>query len=652
MHQPTTTGWSYKSLETASSALELSSQVVDKFLTETQGGKSHQSPKTLAIVDTAKFQVFVEKLESLAAVVLGLLEGGDRSLHAFVSRSRGSSIAFEGVADSSGTSKPSALDIGSWLEKIQALCDPDPVGALGVALLEAKAAYTDMLVEEGVGPGTAQGTGMHLDWPNQSEYQANTELWNQILFENPSYATTITPNFQAFLQWFLQSSVPDGVSRDSVCRQNAEADTNIEVPEEQTSLFLADSGTVDAEAGTFDLTASISLDASEVSVQYGIDLTTPLKEELVKRQFEPVPGEYLILLGGDVAGEYEQNTFAASWDTNFYFLNITGGNAFEALYVKDQGDGSKTVPVMFFPDDKRADVSKLQFLDYLFFDFDFWIENGAQYGFLKFSVDEAIGRVNDNLALFVSNAGGVFTEYPRSGRGLLLPLIQVRAYVQGRTLSSLPGGFNQTVIEWSENLNYNILTTPVRNIFKQVPNADAVVVAMTAFKYGDEESVPEAKLYNITAAEAGTIKSNVATDPPIPTINTTTPPGSPTTNATAPSESPKPNGPHSNTSNIFNNGGTEELITDDSGETQANQAGNGTNQQAPTPVAGGGTVDVANQPTPKPVADTSGPAQAKQTSAASNQPTTNAPKSAGGDGKQWQRQAILTFLLVLVWTRL
>jgi hypothetical protein len=674
MYQPTTTtGWSYRSLDTATSALELSRQIVDKYLTDTQGGSSHQSPKTLAIVETAKFQVFVEKLESLATVVLGLLEGGDRSLHAYISRSRGSSVAFEGVADSSGTGKPSALDVGSWLDKIQSLCDPDPIGALGVALLETKAAYTDMMVLAGVGPGTAQGTGMHLDWPIQSEYQANTALWDQILFKNPSYATTITPNTQSFLEWFLKSSVPDGTSRDSVCRQNAEADTNIQVPEEQTSLFLADSGTIDAEAGMFHVTASISLDASEIIVQYGIDLTTPLKEELVKREFEPVAGEYLFLLGGDVAGEYEQNTFAASWDTNFYFLNITGSNQFEALYVKDQGDGSKTVPVMFFPDDKRADVSKLQFLDYLFFDFDFWIKNGAQYGFLKFSVDEAIGRVNNNLALFVSNAAGVFTEYPRSGRGLLLPLIQVSAFVQGRTLTSLPGGFNQTVIEWSENLNYNILTTPIRNIFKQVSNADAVVVAMTAFKYGDEESVPEPKLYNITAAEAGTITSNVATDAPIPAVNTTTPPGSPTTNATTPSASPKPSGSHSNASNIFNHGATDELVTDDSGQTQANQTGNGTSQPGPTPVADGGTVEVPSQPSSKPDADSGGvdvdvdaetegnptldnSAPANHTGTASNQPTpipqTKAPVSASRDGKPWHRQTIFMSLFVVLWTRL
>jgi Clostripain family len=640
------TGWSYKLLETAASALELSRQVVDTFLTDTQGGKSHQSPKTLAIVDTAKFQTFVETLESLASVLLGLLEGGDRSLHAFVSRSRGSSIAFEGVADSLGTNKPSALDIGSWLENFQVLCDPDPAGALGAAVLAATTSYTDMMVEEGVGEGTAQGTGMHLDWPIQSEYQANKALWEQILFQNPSYATSIAPNFQAFLEWFLLSSVPDGVSRDSVCRQNAEAESNIQLPEEQTSLFLVASGTVDAPAGMFHIFANISLDASEISVQYGINLTTPLKEELVKREFEPDPKEYLFLLGGDVVGRYEQNTFAASWDTNFYFLNITGSNAFEALYVKDQGDGSKTVPVMFFPDDKREDISKLQFLDYLFFDFDFWIENGAQYGFLKFSVDEAIGRVNDNLALFVSNAAGVFTEYPRSGRGLLLPLIQVDAYVQGRNLTSLPGGFNQTVIEWSENLAYNILTTPIRNIFKQVETADAVVVTMTAFKYGDEQSLPEAKTYSITAAEAGTITSNVATDPPTPPTpptNATNPPGSPITNATAPTESPKPAGPQSNASNIFDNGGTEELVTDDGDQTQTNATGNVSNK----PIS---------QPTPAPVADGDGTGEASPTvnpdgaaqATGTPQPQTNAPTSAAPYGKLLRRQMMLSFLLVVM----
>ena len=76
-------------------------------------------------------------------------------------------------------------------------------------------------------------------------------------------------------------------------------------------------------------------------------------------------------------------------------------------------------------------MANLQFLDYLFFDFDFWIEKGARFSFLKFSEDEAEGRVNDNLSLFISNAAGVFAEQPRSAGGLMIPLVS--RFLRSRT---------------------------------------------------------------------------------------------------------------------------------------------------------------------------------------------------------------------------
>lgn len=542
-------GWAYNYLTTAPSALVLAKEVIVTFLENTQGS-SHRTPKQLSIVDTTKFQTFIAAFEELSAELLKLLEVGDRSLHAFLSRSRASAIAFEGIADAVGSKNPSALDIGSWLEKFDDLCTPDPTDVLGVNLKSTRDAYTGMLVEQGVGPGTAAGTGMHITWPEQGEYADNVALWNTILFENANFVTETVPNFQAFLKWFLPSGSPSSAAesdtRSSICGQGAEAESGSTGsvgdtrPDDNPDILIQlDSASLNSETGNFEVEATISLDVSQMLVEYGIDLSSPFEDLLVEKGFVPEDDDYLLLLGGDVAGEYERKNYSASWDQNFYFLNISGIGTFEALYVKDIGGGSKTIPVVFFPDEKREDLAKLQYLDYLFFDFDgVWSESGALNGFLKFSVDEAEGRVNDNLALFVRNGEGNLAEQPRSAGGLILPLVEIDSSVQGRKLTTLPGGFNQTVISWSPDLDYNVLTTPAKNIFDIIPTAGNVIMTMSAFNNGNPGAEPDVRYYNVTlpkdgATKAPSPKSSPPTDAPTasPTVSPTVSPSteSPTT---------------------------------------------------------------------------------------------------------------------------
>lgn len=488
-------GWAYSYLTSAPSALELAQQILTTFLSQTQGGSSHQSPKTMAILDTSKFDTFVSAFESFSADLLDLLKDGDVSLHTFVSRARAASVAFEGIVDAVGSINPSALDIGSWLSNFKGLCSPGEPLATDLDL--AISAYADMFVDEGVGPGTSAGTGMHITWPNQGEFTANTALWNQVLFNNANYVTQITPNFKEFLQWFLPSGSPSSTDGSSICGQGAElpADVTADLPE--GTLIIDASGSENSATGTFDLAATITSDVSQMLVEYGIDLSTPLKPVLEEKGYKPADDEYLYLLGGDVAGVYEGSNFDAVWNRKFYFLNITGSNTFEALYVFDQGDGSRKIPAMYFPPANREDVANLQFLDFLFFDFDHWVEQGARFSFLKFSEDEAVGRVNDNLSLFISNEAGVFAEQPRSAGGLLIPLVYIDAYIQGRKLNTLPGGFNQTVIEWSEDLDYNILTTQDTRIFDVIPSTDAVIINMYAYNHGDPDSDANVRRYDV-----------------------------------------------------------------------------------------------------------------------------------------------------------
>lgn len=134
---------------------------------------------------------------------------------------------------------------------------------------------------------------------------------------------------------------------------------------------------------------------------------------------------------------------------------------------------------------------------YQFFDFDFWVEQGARYSFLTFSTDDAIGRINDNLALFTSNGDNGFAELPKEDGGMIMPIIYIDAFIQERKLDILPGGFNQTVIEWNPSLHYNVLTTNASRIFEVIPGTDAVVMNVYAYNHGDPSREPEARYYDV-----------------------------------------------------------------------------------------------------------------------------------------------------------
>lgn len=488
-------GWAYSYLNTAGSALELAQNIVETFVSQTQGGSYHQTPKTLAIVDSSKFDIFIAAFENFSANMLSLLKGGDKTLHTQLSRARSQSVAFEGIVDAVGSRNPSAVDIGSFLYQFKTICNPG--GTLQTDLDTAIGVYYDMLVLTRNGPGTAGVTGMHITWPNQGEFASNPTLWNQVLFNNANYVTSIIPNFREFLSWYLPAGSQAGeIGGDSVCGKGVES------PPEQTvsypdALIQEASGVINPTTGMFEVKTTISPDVSEMRVEYGIDLSTPLKPVLEEKGYIPTDDEHLILLGGDVAGVYDGAQFDAAWDQKFYFLNITGTDTFEALYVADQGGGSKKIPTMYFTDDFREELSELQFLDFLFFDFAGWVEKGARYGFLQFSTDEASGRINDNLSLYISNADGVFSEQPRSAGGMLIPLVYVDAYIQERTLDTLPGGFYQTVIEWSTELDYNILTTSIENVFNIVPDTDAVTISVYAFNHADPAAAVDSKIYDV-----------------------------------------------------------------------------------------------------------------------------------------------------------
>lgn len=499
----------------ASSALELAQDVVVTFLEGTHGRKYHQSPKTLSIVDTNKFNVFVSAFEVLCAEILDKLYGNDVSLYSFLSRARASSVVYEGLVDAVGTANPSGLDIGSFMNQLERQCNP--TAQIGLNLKDARDAYAAMFVAEGTGPGTSAGTGMHITWPHRAEYVVNPGLWDQVLFENPDFMTHILPNYRNFLKWYLSSAPPRASQQTvpSICSQPVVSTLTADDP---NALIIKATGLENTTSGKFEIDTEISPDVGQMWVEYGIDLSTPLRPFLRDKGYTPRDDEYLFLLGGDVIGDYNGSRYSAEWDQNFYFLNITSNDTdekgFEALYVYDEGDGSKKVPAMFFPSSEREELGRLGLLDFLFFDQEFWERNGARFSFLKFSVDEAEGRVNDNLNLFVSDEKNGFSEQPRELGGLVVPLIYVDAFIQGQSISILPGGFNQTIIEWKSTLNYNLLTTEADRIFNVIPSTDAVIVNVYAFNHGDEEVPPDVRTYDVIRRITEATDDYVGTEAP------------------------------------------------------------------------------------------------------------------------------------------
>ncbi|CAB9519585.1 peptidase C11, clostripain [Seminavis robusta] len=452
-------GWPYADLTSSTTALALATQIVSTFADTPQGDSSlatgippHATPKTISL-------------------------GGDVSLHAFVSRARDSAVTFTNLVDAVGSRDLSSMDLGSYLSTFQTLCNPKE--SLQSTLSSAIAAYNDMFVARQVGPGTAPGTGMHVAWPSQQEFNLNPALWNQLLFDNRNYVTEIVPEFRAFLEWYLLSPAPPSFNNGtaaSACGASAENPSGIEA---KTSLILDDS--IAISDTNVSLVATISSNVSQLLVEYGMDVSgAPLNELLESRGYIPGSNEYMYMLGGNLPTTYNGNNASASWDRRFYFLNVSG--TVDPLYVYNDGDGSRRVPCMYFHEENGEGLAALTFLDYLFFHFNYWIDQGAHYCFLLFSEDDKTRRIDDNLALYITNAAGVWMEQPRSAGGNVVPLIYVDAYVVRRQLTTLPGGINQTNFRWTEDLVYNIETMDAAQVFDETyPAYEGIVVGMSAY---------------------------------------------------------------------------------------------------------------------------------------------------------------------------
>jgi len=126
------------------------------------------------------------------------------------------------------------------------------------------------------------------------------------------------------------------------------------------------------------------------------------------------------------------------------------------VYVDDEGNGAKSIPVLYFPSDIPEDIqSKLAGLALTFEEA---LEAGAVEGSLSFSIQPCQGTINDNLALYALGGAGL-AEQPRSAGGFVVPVVYVYGIVYGKEREYYLGGFNGTSFAWSED--YNMTVTPM-----------------------------------------------------------------------------------------------------------------------------------------------------------------------------------------------
>jgi len=518
-------GWAFEPLSNVDSALDLAKDIHENYLTQTQN-TDHDTPKTLAIVDTSKFEVFRDSLEYLSAELKSLLDANnDPTIYAAVVRARDQALTFFHGFDLA------AVDIGSFLSELSDLCGPAEGSELESLLLSTTSAYQDMFVVQGVGPGTAAGTGMHVYFPYRWDYLWAPFYYNDILFENPDYATLSAPNWLGFLQSYYNAEFPsDGES--AVCSRIGETPTvpappppspsaeptpsfrtpkptslDLFLPTSPPDLFLPTSPptqpleflalffneAISREDGTIVVEATISLAADEVAARYGLKVLLPseARRQLEARgsplvspqnnqhgQLTGRPGVRRVqeteffLYGGKMASTYDGPLFTAVWDESFYVIGEDGQEFL--LDVESLGSSARRAQVMYFPPGVITEDANLSGIT---------VEEaeslGGSLGSLSFveSDNQDVG-----FSLFSSVNGGAVSGIPPTEGGNFVPIL----HVGGAPYELVLGGLENSILVWRQGHGIKISKVNAAQYAGRISfgsSAD-VVVALSAVGNG------------------------------------------------------------------------------------------------------------------------------------------------------------------------
>eukprot|EP00934_Nitzschia_sp_Nitz4_P004536 Nitzschia sp. Nitz4//scaffold15_size197535//39930//45803//NITZ4_001562-RA/size197535-processed-gene-0.9-mRNA-1//1//CDS//3329537667//4526//frame0 len=484
-------GWAYDVLTEGGSALGLAKDIQVNFLSSKQGYEVHLTPKTLSVIDLSKYTTFLQSWNALAAELNSLLVAEDPQVFIQLNRARQTSIAFEGVFDEAGTSRPSSLDIGHFLQVFTASCVPGESSALSSLLTTALEDYDAMFEVRGNGLGTVDGTGMHITWPVRKEYFAYKSTYDLVLFDTTlPYATADAPSWLDFLATYYETTTPSS-SGSSVC--TVSSGTVVEDVDDDKFLINPTLSAIQDGGHYFETEVTSNID--EVFIEYGIDLTPLLSRRRVLQVLEDKPrisainvthseskgtsrrlgrsprtrelaaaaherrlNDYFIVFGGSLLGNFSGSTYSAFWDRHFYLFQDSDGYYFN-FYAFDNGGGSKSVPVVYMPPENPI-TSDTVANSPLGLDEDEFISiYGGQVGTLVLSTTQTAsdGTIKEGIALFTSD-GNTLSETPRSAGGQILPIQYVEGSVSGTSVYVIVGGVFSMVLDWDDSLEVTVAT--------------------------------------------------------------------------------------------------------------------------------------------------------------------------------------------------
>lgn len=497
-------------MENVNSALDMAKDLHKDFL-EKKKGTFHQLPKTLAIVDTEAFLVFLTAWEAFSAELSRLIAADDPFLLPSLSRARQIAISFEAYSDD--PEQTSALDIGSFMATFNSLCQPEEGSDLQKTRDAAVDAYYTMQVASGVGPGTLEATGVHIFWPARRFYYNYKSWYDEQLFDDSDFATQDAPNWLAFLRNYYDStsSISSGAS---VCVGDL---TSVTAATREGQLLLTPSARQEGIEITTE--SEITRNTDEVLVEFGLDLTPGIGIGRRLREFSPAQTvgshsrrdpaqirsrfglhglahqhgrrrrrlddkDFLIVYGGSIGGAYDKSNFAAKWDGHFFLIGDSANNL-EPVYAADNGVGSRNIPVFYFPN--SVTVSSANFprgstdVDAT--------ELGGVFGYLTMAYNGTAGLITEQATLYTETRD-TFSETPRSAGGQIVPVLFTEGMIDGVDAFIYVGGFFATVLDWNEenNITFTVQSWQTTLEEKAALGLENVVVNMVAF---DAEKLEE-----------------------------------------------------------------------------------------------------------------------------------------------------------------
>lgn len=173
-------------------------------------GTAHQTPKTLAIVDTIKYKVFSTAWNNLSREIKNLMAVDDTEVGIAFGRARASACSFASVYDEANSKDKSSVDMFGLIQQFQMLCNPTS-GTNWVTLLsQATAAYAGIFIDRQTGPGTPTSlTGVHVFLPSKVRYYSFKDCnYDNLLFDNAVTATTSAPEWLNLLRAYYSSGTP------------------------------------------------------------------------------------------------------------------------------------------------------------------------------------------------------------------------------------------------------------------------------------------------------------------------------------------------------------------------------------------------------------------------------------------------------------